>query len=71
MRLEYMSLDFSEAHDMSGNFIGLEVVRSFDDFRYGIPAELTVKAPTKELAYRIRESVITPKELPTATQGGR
>ena len=68
MRLEYMSLDFSEAHDLSGHFIGLEVVRSFDDFKYGIPAELTVEAPTKELADRIREIVITPKELPTATQ---
>lgn len=43
MRLEYMSLDFSEAHYLSGHFIGLAVVRSFDDFKYSVRRQQPLK----------------------------
>ena len=70
MPLEYMSLDFTEAHDLSGHFVRVEVARRFEGFKYGIPSELIVKAPTERLATQIREIIATNQDLSNANRGG-
>lgn len=70
MPLEYMLLDFTQAHDLSGHFIGLEVAESFGDFKHDTPKELIVKAPTEELAIQIRAIIVKPEEPPAPNPGG-
>ena len=54
LRLEKLTLDFTDAFSVEGNFLGLQAAMSFHYFTYGMP-ELEIIAPTKELQEQLED----------------
>ncbi|KAL8829175.1 MAG: hypothetical protein Q9191_002169 [Dirinaria sp. TL-2023a] len=52
LRLKKLTLDFTNAYSVEGEFLGLEVAQTFHSFTYEKP-ELTIIAPTEELEAKL------------------
>ena len=57
LKLEHLTLDFSDAYAPDGGFLGLRFARGAPRFTYGIPQDLKIIAPSQTLAKGI-DSVI-------------
>ena len=53
LRLEHLTLNFTDAFSVSGEFLGVHAATQFHAFTYGLP-KLTIYAPTEELEAQIR-----------------
>lgn len=57
MKIEGLILDFRKAFSMTGEFLGLGLVRDFHAFTYGLP-KLVIKAPSERLRDKIYDVLV-------------
>jgi len=57
MKLEGLILDFRKAFSITGEFLGVSVVRDFHAFTHGLP-KLVIEAPSERLRDKIYDVIV-------------
>ena len=58
LNLRHLTLDFTEAFDPRGSYLGVQLVRRLIPFAHGMPDELKILAPTNWLERQTREAFL-------------
>ena len=58
LNLRHLTLDFTEAYDPSGLYLGLRIVRRLIPFAHGIPNDFQILAPDSRLERQIRNAFL-------------
>lgn len=58
LNLQHLTLDFTEAYDPSGQYLGVRLVPRLIPFAYGIPGDFKILAPNSWTEQQIREAFL-------------
>lgn len=58
LNLRHLTLDFTEAYDPSGSYLGVYIVRRLIPFAHGMPSEFKIVAPNNWLERQTREAFL-------------
>ncbi len=58
LNLRHLTLDFTEAYDPGGLYLGVHLVRRLIPFAHGIPGDFKISAPDRWLEGQIREAFL-------------